>query len=99
MEITVDFPDYEDGIEIDLGGLLVVNREKTEISEEQELTFVARHGKPVREQLEGNKSVKVAGSAVYTANKVEQLSLDNESEPAADPNPYTEPPQDEKDGE
>lgn len=87
MEITVDFPDYEDGIEIDLGGLLVVNRKSTEISEDQELGFVARHGKPVREQLEGNSNVKISGKAVYTPNKVESLSLDSE------------PPQNAKDGE
>ncbi len=75
MEITVDFPDYEDEIEIDLGGLLVVNRESTEISEDQELSFVARHGKSVREHLEGNPNVKVAGKAIYTPSKVEQLEL------------------------
>ncbi len=90
MEITVDFPDYEKGLELDLGGLLVKNGEKTEVSEDQELSFVSRHGASVREQLEGNPNVKVSGTAKYSPSKVEQLTLDDEREPLSDPNPYVE---------
>ena len=73
MEISVDFPDYEKGLEIDLGGLLVKNGESTEISEDQELAFVARHGTPVRDIASSH--IKVSGAAKYTPSKIEQLEL------------------------
>lgn len=80
MELEVNFPDYEKGAEIDLGGILVINGKTTTVSEDQELAFVGRWGKPVRDKLDGNKNVKVTGQAKYTPSAVAELGLAEEGD-------------------
>jgi hypothetical protein len=72
IEIEVDYPHYEKGLEMELEGVLVKNGSTTKLSDEQEQAFVARHGKTVKEVIGKNEFVKVGGTATITPAKLEK---------------------------
>ena len=71
LELQVDYPHYEKGLELDLSGILVKNGGTTKLTDAQEEAFVAREGKSVKDALAENEYVKVSGTAAMTPAKVE----------------------------
>ena len=73
LEVEVNFPDLPKGTEMDLGGLLVKNGEKTSVDEDQELAFVSRNQQALKEKVGENEYVKVTGSPKYGPAAVEKM--------------------------
>lgn len=73
LEVEVDFPDLPKGTVMDLGGLAVKNGEKTEIDEDQELAFVSRNQKALKDKVGNSPHVKVTGSPKYGPAAVEKM--------------------------
>lgn len=71
LEIKLDFPHFEKGLEMEVGGLLLKNGQTTKLTDEQEQDFVARNGGAVKDVLENNEYVTVSGTATMTPAKVE----------------------------
>lgn len=72
-KIEVDFPDFEKGVEFDVGGVLVPNGGSVELTAEQEQDFVSRHQAAVKDQL-GSEYVKVTGSSSLSKKTVDDLT-------------------------
>jgi len=74
MALTVEIkhPDFEDGLELDLAGILIPNGGKLELTEDQERTIVAKRQKPVREVLEGNQFIKVTGTSFLSPKELSE---------------------------
>jgi len=62
---TVEYhnPDFEDGIVFSVGGLAIPNGGGIELSEDEELSFVAKHQMSVSDFFEGDKQAKVSGKS------------------------------------
>ncbi len=91
LDVTVDFPALPKGTEMDLGGLLVKNGEKTEVDEDAELAFVTRHQQTVKDWAGDGPYVKVSGSGKLGPAAVEKMFPPVEVSTAAVVNPYVEP--------
>jgi hypothetical protein len=63
LKIEFNHPQMEKGTEFDLGGFLVPNGGFVELTEDQEISFLARHRMEVKEALSGVMFVKVSGKA------------------------------------
>ncbi len=73
LEITVDFPNFPKGTEMDVGGVLVKNGETTKLDEDAELAFVSRHRQAVKDKFSNSKQVKLSGTAKYGPSEVAKM--------------------------
>jgi len=73
VKLSVNFPTTAKGTELDVGGILVENGGSVELDDDQELAFVARHRKPVKDWAGDSEYVKVSGSPKYGAKAVEEM--------------------------
>lgn len=73
VEVSANFPGIPKGTPMDIGGVLVENGGSTTLDEDQELSFVGRHRKTVKDQLSGSEFVKVKGSGKYGDKAVEDM--------------------------
>ncbi len=87
VKLEVNLPNMDKGTELDVGGVLVKNGGSVELTDEQELGFVSRHRKSVKEWAEGSEYVKATGTGKVTPKEVENMF----PEPA--PAVVPEPPQ------
>jgi hypothetical protein len=76
LKIEVNHPEMEDGLEFDLGGFLVPNGGSVELSEDQELGFLARHKVSVKDALKGNAYIKVSGKTTVTPKQAAEYLVD-----------------------
>lgn len=77
LTVEIDHPEFEKDIEFDLAGILIKNKGKVELTEEQERLLVARRQKPTREVLEGNQFVKVTGSSTLSSKELESIIVES----------------------
>jgi hypothetical protein len=99
LSVQVSLPQYPEGMELDLGGLLVRNGETTEVSEEQELAYVMRNRQSFSSIAQG-ETVKVSGSPTISAEEVNAMFAETETPPEDEPTPEGEPePTTEPEGE
>ena len=87
VKLEVNFPNMAKGTELDVGGVLVENGGSTELTDEQELSFVSRHRKSVKDWAEGSEQIKVSGSGKVSSGEVEKMFP--EPAPVAVPEPPT----------
>lgn len=81
LTVEINHPDFEDDVEFDLAGILIKNKGKTQITEDQERLLVARRQKPAKEALEGNQFVKISGSPTLSAKDLEGIIVESNSGP------------------
>lgn len=90
VKISVDFPNMEKGTELDVGGVLVENGGSVELDDDQELAFVARHRKAVKDWAGESSYVKVTGSPKYGPKAVEDMyPVASEEQPVSPENLVT----------
>jgi hypothetical protein len=82
LTVEIDHPDFEKDVEFDVAGILIKNKGKTELTEEQERLLVARRQKPTKEVFEGNQFVKVSGSSTLSAKDLEGIIVESNFGPA-----------------
>lgn len=99
LTITIEHDGYEKGAELDVGGLLLVNGEATEVSDEAASFFKAKHGKSINDHFSGQDHVKITGAANenYDAReaerKADELAAYNEKlQPSTAVSETTTPP-------
>lgn len=85
LTVKVDHPDFPKDTEFDVGGILVPNGGSTKLDDEQEMSFVARFKKPVREFFENSDIVSIEGSGNLTPAKVKDMFPDEDEEVAVAP--------------
>lgn len=88
VEIAYNNPDFPKDTEFDLGGVLVKNGGSTKLNEDQEQSFVARHGKAVKDYFENSALAKVTGSPKFSAADVKKMYP--QPEPIVGVNPYVD---------
>ena len=81
LTIEIDHPEFEKDVEFDLAGILIKNKGKVQLSEEQERLLVAKRQKPTREVLEGNKFVKVTGTSELSTKDLEGIIVKSNTGP------------------
>jgi hypothetical protein len=81
LTVEIDHPDFEDDVEFDVAGILIKNKGKAELTEEQERLLVARRQRPTKEVFEGNQFVKVTGSSALSAKDLEGIIVESNSGP------------------
>lgn len=69
MKVEFHNPMFEDGKEFDVGGLLLINGEETEITDEDLELYEARNGRPLYVALQGSDFAKVDNRTVSNADK------------------------------
>jgi hypothetical protein len=93
VTIKANFPNMDKGTELDVGGVLVKNGGSTELTDEEEQSFVSRHRKSVKDWAGDNEYVKVSGTGKFSSKQVEdqypepagvQPILDDVTVPPAD---------------
>lgn len=77
LTVAIDHPDFEDDVEFDVAGILIKNKGKTELTEEQERLLVARRQRPTKEVFEGNQFVKVTGTSALNAKDLEGIIVES----------------------
>lgn len=77
LTVEIDHPDFEKDVEFDLVGILIKNKGKAELTEEQERLLVAKQQKPTREVLEGNQFVKVTGTSTLSSKDLEGIIVES----------------------
>lgn len=84
MPLSIEYknPDFPDGVEFDIGGILVVNGEATSVSEEDELRYVSRRRVAVRDGLANSTYASVSGDAFLPPSKVADMYPQVEEEAA-----------------
>jgi hypothetical protein len=99
MKVEFYNPEMPEGMEVEVGGVLLVNGgDSVEITEEDEAKFLANHGRELKEHFLGNQFMKVGsqkGKVVYLDQ--EDVVEDFEPHPELSDEPTTESP--EKEGE
>jgi hypothetical protein len=73
VRMSANFPNMDKGTELDVGGVLVENGGSVELDDEQELAFVSRHRKSVKDWAGDGEYVKVTGSPKYGPKAVEDM--------------------------
>jgi len=81
LTLTFDHPEFPDGHEFDVGGILVENREEVEITEDQERMFVARRRQSVREAADGNQFMKVTGKTTVSTKDMNEILVETNTGP------------------
>jgi hypothetical protein len=76
LTVEIDHPEFEKDVEFDLAGVLIKNKGKAELTEEQERLLVAKRQKPAKEVLAGNQFVKVTGSSTLSAKDLEGIIVE-----------------------
>jgi ABC-type tungstate transport system permease subunit len=62
MKLTVNYPNLPKGAEVQIGGIgNVKNGEEVELTDRQQVDFLAVHNKKVEDAFKGSKYVKVVG--------------------------------------
>ena len=77
LTVEIDHPGFDKDVEFDLAGILIKNKGKVTLTEEQERLLVARRQKPSREVLEGNQFVKVTGTSTLTPKDLESIIVES----------------------
>jgi len=95
--MEVNFPNFEKGLELDVGGILVPNGGSVKLTDDQEQGFVSRHGRTPKDWAGESENVKVKGSGKISTNDAEKMFP--ATEPPSAPNPYTEEGQKELEAE
>ena len=65
MRVNFHNPELPDDVEVDIGGLLLVNNQSVDVDEEQQSEFEARNGKTIEEAMTRVQFVKVGGKHTY----------------------------------
>ena len=73
VKLAANFPYTDKGTELDIGGVLVPNGGSTELDEDQELSFVSRNRKSVKEWCGDSEYVKCSGTPKYGPKAVEDM--------------------------
>jgi len=73
VKIAADFPNMDKGTELDIGGVLVENGGSVELDDEQELAFVGRHHKSVKDWAGDSPYVKISGNPKHGTKAVEDM--------------------------
>lgn len=63
MRVEFNHPDFPSGIEFDVGGLLLLNGEPRELTDEEIESYEARNSKSAKEGLSGVMFVTVDGQS------------------------------------
>lgn len=63
MRVKYHQPEYEEGLEFDIGGLLFPNGEELEVSDEELETYEAKNDAPLDEALSSVQFAEVDGKA------------------------------------
>jgi hypothetical protein len=71
MRVEFNNPEFPKGIEMDVGGLLIVNGETVEVTDEQIELFQARNGITLAEALSANQFATVDGVSYIPASTPE----------------------------
>jgi hypothetical protein len=77
LTVEIDHPEFEKDVEFDLAGILIKNKGKVELTEDQERLLVAKRQMPTRQILEGNKFVKVTGSSALSSKELEGIIVES----------------------
>jgi hypothetical protein len=88
VEVAADFPGYEKGTVIDIGGVAVTNGKTVKLSDDQELALVSRHRMAVRDRFKDSETIKITGSPKYGPSEVEKMFPP--VEPLVGSNPYVD---------
>ena len=81
LTVEIDHPDFEKDVEFDLAGILIKNKGKAELTEEQERLLASRRQKPPKDVFSGNQFVKVTGSSTLSAKDLEGIIVESNSGP------------------
>jgi hypothetical protein len=68
-KLEVNHPDFEKGFEFDCDGILVANGDSRVLTAEDELSFLARVGRPVKEVYGHGTFAKLTGSTELTTKE------------------------------
>jgi len=83
MRVEFNNPEFPEGMEVEVGGILLVNGESVEIDEDALSFFEAREGRSYREALQTVQFVKVDGASFVPSapvEAVEETTGDDENE-------------------
>jgi hypothetical protein len=72
-KLEVKHPQFEDGLELDFGGIMVPNNGSVTLTEEQEQAVVARHGKPLKDALENDIFLKISGTSELSKREIGEI--------------------------
>ena len=78
-KLEVNHPDFPKGWEFDCDGILVKNGESRTLTDEDELAFIARVGRPVKEIYGHGEHAKLTGSTELTAKEKAEATKGGES--------------------
>ena len=83
MNVKFHNPEMPDGMEVDIGGLLLLNNKKMTVTDEEVEMFKTRNGETIKQRLGTNPFIEIDGKV----GKVKYLTPDPESEDVSIPNP------------
>lgn len=72
-KLELKHPDFEDGHELDFGGVLVKNGGSKTLTEEEEQAVVARHGASLKDALGNSSFLKVSGTSELSKKEISEI--------------------------
>ena len=63
MNVKFHNPEFPSGMEVDVGGILLINGKKMEVTDEEVEAYKARHGETLKARLSTNPFVEIDGRA------------------------------------
>jgi len=78
-KLEVDLPDFEKGFEFDCDGILVKNGESVALTAEDELRFIAKWGRPIKEIYGHGEHAKLTGSSELTSKEKAEATKGGDS--------------------
>ena len=86
MNVKFHNPELPSGMEVDIGGILLINGKSMKLDDEEIEAFKNRNGETIKQRLSTNPFIEIDGKA----GKVKYLVPDEESEDVSIPNPDEE---------
>lgn len=81
MRVEINNPEFVEGTEFDIGGLLLVNGKAVEFSDEDAELYEAKHGQSLKKALNGVRYVKVGGKrSTADAEATQEVTPEKEGE-------------------
>lgn len=99
MQISFHDEEFPDGVEFDLGGILLVNGETIVVSEDEENLYYAKHGETLKEAV--SRNVHCGGHYVEIQKTDEELAEEKAKLLGVSPDnaAITNPPEDNEEGD
>lgn len=72
-KLEMNHPEFEKGVEFDVGGMLVPNGGSVELSDSDERRLILRHGASIKDALGNNVYLKVSGSSALSKKETDEL--------------------------